>query len=101
MTLRVPTENIDSRIGGRLREIARSAQIKGFRPGKVPAKVIEQRYGAQVRGEILDDLLQQGFDQGVRENALRLAGSPRIEPSEDAGEGELAYVCLLYTSRCV
>ena len=92
MTLRVPTESIDSQIGGRLREIARSAQIKGFRPGKVPAKVIEQRYGAQVRGEILDDLLQKGFDQGVRENALRLAGSPRIEPSEEAGEGELAYV---------
>ena len=92
MTLRVPAESIDSRIGGRLREIARSAQIKGFRPGKVPAKVIEQRYGAQVRGEILDDLLQQGFDQGIRENALRLAGSPRIEPSTDAGEGELAYV---------
>ncbi|MBW8849929.1 MAG: trigger factor [Xanthomonadales bacterium] len=92
MTLRVPAERIDSQVGGRLREIARSAQIKGFRPGKVPAKVIEQRYGAQVRGEILDDLLQQGFDQGIRENALRLAGNPRIEPSTDAGEGELAYV---------
>ena len=92
MTLRVPAESIDSQVGGRLREIARSAQIKGFRPGKVPAKVIEQRYGAQVRGEILDDLLQQGFDQGIRENALRLAGNPRIEPSTDAGEGELAYI---------
>jgi trigger factor len=92
MTLRVPTEHVESRIGGRLREIARSAQIKGFRPGKVPAKVIEQRYGAQVRGEVVDELLQQGFDQAVRENALRLAGNPMIEPAEDAGEGELAYV---------
>jgi trigger factor len=92
MTLRVPTEHVESRIGGRLREIARSAQIKGFRPGKVPPKVIEQRYGAQVRGEVVDELLQQGFDQAVRENALRLAGNPMIEPAEDAGEGELAYV---------
>lgn len=91
MTLRVPTDSVESQIGGRLREIARTAKIKGFRPGKVPAKVIEQRYGAQVRGEVVDDLLQQGFDQGIRENALRLAGAPRIEPSE-AGEGELAYV---------
>lgn len=91
MTLRVPTDSVDSQIGGRLREIARTARIKGFRPGKVPAKVIEQRYGAQVRGEVVDDLLQQGFDQAIRENALRLAGAPRIEPSE-AGEGELAYV---------
>ena len=92
MTLRVPTDSVENQIGGRLREIARTAKIKGFRPGKVPAKVIEQRYGAQVRGEVVDDLLQQGFDQAVRENALRLAGAPRIEPSAEAGEGELAYV---------
>ena len=92
MTLRVPTESVESQIGGRLREIARTARIKGFRPGKVPAKVIEQRYGAQVRGEVVDDLLQQGFDQGIRENALRLAGALRIEPSAEAGDGELAYV---------
>ena len=92
MTLRVPTERVESQIGGRLREIARTARIKGFRPGKVPAKVIEQRYGAQVRGEVVDELLQQGFDQAVRENELRLAGNPMIEPSADAGEGELAYV---------
>ncbi len=92
MTLRVPTEHVEGQIGGRLREIARTAKIKGFRPGKVPAKVIEQRYGAQVRSEVVDDLLQQGFDQGVRENELRLAGAPRIEPSAEAGEGELAFV---------
>ncbi len=91
MTLRVPTDSVESQIGGRLREIARTAKIKGFRPGKVPTKVIEQRYGAQVRGEVVDDLLQQGFDKAIRDNALRLAGAPRIEPSE-AGEGELAYV---------
>lgn len=92
MTLRVPAERVENQIGGRLREIARTARIKGFRPGKVPAKVIEQRYGAQVRGEVVDELLQQGFDQAVRENELRLAGNPRIEPSAEAGEGELAYV---------
>lgn len=92
MTLRLPAERVDTQVGGRLREIARTARIKGFRPGKVPSKVIEQRYGDQVRGEVLDELLGQGFDQAVRENALQLVGSPRIEPATDAGEGELAYV---------
>lgn len=92
MTLRVPSDRVESQIGGRLREIARTANLKGFRPGKVPTKVIEQRYGAQVRSEIVDDLLQQGFDQAIRENQLRLAGAPRIEVSAEAGEGELAYV---------
>jgi trigger factor len=92
VTLRVPTERVESQIGGRLREIARTARIKGFRPGKVPAKVIEQRYGQQVRSEVLDELLSQGFDQAVRENELRIAGQPRIEPSDAGADGELAYI---------
>ncbi len=93
MTFRLPAERIDSQVGGRLQEIARTARIKGFRPGKVPTKVIEQRYGQQVRAEILDGLLRESFDSAVRDNALRLAGNPQIEQSaEAAGEGELAYV---------
>jgi trigger factor len=92
MTFRLPAERLETQVGGRLREMARTARIKGFRPGKVPTRVIEQRYGEQVRAEILDGLLREGFDEAIRENALRLAGSPRIEPSDDAGDKELAYV---------
>jgi len=89
MTFQVPAERLESDVGGRLREIARTARIKGFRPGKVPAKVIQQRFGDQVRAEVLDRLLRQEFDQAVRENELRIAGNPRIEPSEG---DDLAYV---------
>lgn len=92
VTFRLPAERLETQVGGRLREIARTARIKGFRPGKVPTKVIEQRYGQQVRAEILDGLLREGFDAAVRENALRIAGNPQIAPSPEAGEGELAYV---------
>lgn len=92
MTLRVPAGDVDSQVGGRLREIARTARIKGFRPGKIPQTVVEQRFGQQVRAEVLDGLLRQGFDSAVRENALRIAGTPHIEPGAGAGEGELAYV---------
>jgi len=93
MTFRLPAERIDTQVGGRLRELARTARIKGFRPGKVPAKVIEQRYGQQVRAEVLDGLLRESFDSAVRENELRLAGAPRIEPGPATGDtGELAYV---------
>jgi trigger factor len=93
MIFRLPAERVDSQVGGRLQEIARTARIKGFRPGKVPTKVIEQRYGQQVRAEILDGMLRESFDSAIRENALRLAGNPRIEQNtEAAGEGELAYV---------
>jgi trigger factor len=93
MTLRLPAERLETQVGGRLREIARTARIKGFRPGKVPTKVVEQRYGEQVRAEVLDGLLREGFDEAVRDNALRIAGSPRIEQANaDGGEGELSYV---------
>lgn len=92
ITFRLPADSLDSQVGGRLREIARTARIKGFRPGKVPAKVIEQRYGQQVRAEVLDDLLRNRFNEAVRENELRLAGSPQIQPSDENADGELAYV---------
>ena len=92
MTLKVPAGDVDNQVGGRLREIARTARIKGFRPGKVPAKVIEQRFGQQVRAEVLDGLLREGFNEAVRSNELRIAGNPRIEPAGDEGDAELAYV---------
>ncbi len=91
VTFRVPSERLETQVGGRLREIARTTRLKGFRPGKVPAKVVEQRFGEQVRAEVLDNLLREGFDQAVRENALRLAGQPQIAPAGEAGEGELAF----------
>jgi trigger factor len=92
MTLTLPAERLETQVGSRLREMARTARIKGFRPGKVPTKVVEQRYGQQVRAEVLDGLLREGFDSAIRENALRIAGNPQIEPSDAAGEGDLAYV---------
>ena len=92
VTLSLPAGDIDDQVGGRLREIARTARIKGFRPGKVPAKVIEQRFGGQVRDEIVGGMLRQGVDQAVRENELRVAGAPQITKDEAAGEGELKFV---------
>ena len=88
----LPAGDVDAQVGSRLREIAQSVRIKGFRPGKVPTKVVEQRYGGQVRAEIVDGLLRQGLDQAVRENELRVAGLPQVSPGEDAAEGELKYV---------
>ncbi|MBJ6979613.1 trigger factor [Luteimonas sp. MC1895] len=89
MTINLPADRLQDQVGGRLREMARTARIKGFRPGKVPAKVIEQRFGQQVRSEVRDGLLREGFDGALRDNALRIAGQPKIEPAEG---DDLAYV---------
>ena len=95
VTLNLPANDVEAQAGSRLREIARTVRINGFRPGKVPAKVVEQRYGGQVRGEIVEGLLRQGLDQAVRENQLRVAGSPQITLDEAAGKDELKYVASL------
>jgi len=89
LTFSLPADRLESQVGGRLREIARGAKIKGFRPGKVPAKVIEQRFGPQVRAEVLDGLLREGFSSAVRQESLQIAGNPQIVPAADQ---ELAYV---------
>lgn len=89
MNFSLPAEQLESGVSGRLREIARTVRIKGFRPGKVPAKVVEQRYGEQVKAEVLSGLVRQAFDAAVREHDLRPAGNPRIDR---AGEGDLEFV---------
>ncbi|TLX21784.1 trigger factor [Thermomonas fusca] len=90
--LSLPAGDVEAQIGNRLREIAHTVRIKGFRPGKVPTKVVEQRYGGQVRAEILDGLLREGLGKAVRENELNVVGAPQMMPGEDAAEGELKYV---------
>ncbi len=89
MNFSLPAEQLESGVSGRLREIARTAKMKGFRPGKIPAKVIEQRFGEQVKAEVLGGLVRQTFDSAIREHDLRLTGNPRIDR---AGEGDLEFV---------
>lgn len=89
LSITLPEDRLQSLVAGRLAEIGRNVRIKGFRPGKVPAKVVEQRFGAQVRGEAIEGLLRESFDSAIRSNELRVAGVPRIEK---AGESELEFV---------
>ena len=89
MTVSLPAERLDGVVGERLRDIARTANIKGFRKGKVPTKVIQQRFGDQVRNEAFQDLVRTTFDEAVREQQVRIAGSPSIQTQsfgEDGGE---------------
>jgi trigger factor len=92
MTVSLPAERLDGVVGARLREIASTANIKGFRKGKVPTKVIEQRFGGQVRNEAFNDLVRTTFDQALRDQQVKMAGTPSIQ-TESFGEngGEIRY----------
>jgi trigger factor len=65
--------------------------MRGFRPGKVPLKIVADTYGSQVRSEVVGDAVQKAFTDAVRDQNLRVAGYPRIERKEGAPEGELQF----------
>ena len=78
-----PTAAIEAQVGTKLREIARTAKFHGFRPGKVPMKIVAQQYGNQVRQEVMSDSLQRSFSEKIKEQNIRIAGYPRFEPKDD------------------
>jgi trigger factor len=78
----VAVEQIESEIQKRLSRLARTAKIAGFRPGKVPLKMIAQQYGPQVRMEVLNDAVNDTFVDLVQKENLRVAGYPQIEPRQ-------------------
>lgn len=88
MTVQVPEERIASEVDNRLRQLARTTSIKGFRPGKVPFKMVQQRYADQVRQEVLGDVIQSTYFEAVTQEKLRPAGYPSFEPkSLEQGKG--------------
>ena len=87
MEVSVPKERIEQAVDERLKRVSRTAKLKGFRPGKAPLKVIRQQFGAQVRQEVLTELMQSSFAEAVTEQKLSPAAGPRIEPIA-AGPGE-------------
>jgi len=93
VTMAVPVDAIDREVENRLKKLSRTVRMPGFRPGKVPVRIVAQQYGPQVRSEVIGDAVQKAFDQAVRENNLRVAGYPRIEPHDGANDaGQLAFM---------
>jgi len=83
-------DKIEGEVESRLKRLARTAKMHGFRPGKVPLKVIAQHYGAQVRQEVLGDALRKSFSDAVREQKLRVAGQPKFDAKpHQAGSQQL------------
>lgn len=80
MTLQLPAAKVDSEVNNRLKSVGKQARIKGFRPGKIPAKVVRQHYGSQVQNEVLAEMMQASFVEAIREEKLNPAGRPRLEP---------------------
>jgi len=91
ITLTLPVGTIQNEVDSRLKRLARTVKMDGFRPGKVPMNVVAQRYGYSVHYEVMNDKVGQAFSQAANEAKLRVAGQPRITEKEGAPEGELAF----------
>ncbi|MFO1356992.1 trigger factor [Plasticicumulans sp.] len=90
LTVQLPAARIEQEIEQRLQDLSRRVKLDGFRPGKVPLKVVKRMYGGQVRQEVLGELMQSSFQEAVSGQNLRPAAGPQISPSA-AAEGDFAY----------
>jgi trigger factor len=92
LSVTLPLDQVNSEIENRLKRLARTVKLHGFRPGKVPFKIVEQQFGGQVRQEVLGDAVQHSFGEAVKEKNLRVAGYPRIEVKAAAdADGRFEY----------
>ena len=91
ITLTLPVTTIQSEVDARLKRLARTVKMDGFRPGKVPMNVVAQRYGYSVQYEVMNDKVGEAFSVAANEAQLRVAGQPTITEKDGAPEGELAF----------
>lgn len=91
ITLSLPLATIQTEVDSRLKRLARTVKMDGFRPGKVPMKVVTDRYGYSVQYEVLNDKVGEAFATAASEAELRVAGQPRITEKEGAPEGEVTF----------
>ena len=93
LSVTLPLDKVNTEVESRLKHLARTVKLHGFRPGKVPMKIVEQQFGGQVRQEVLGDAVQRSFGEAVKEKNLRVAGYPRIEVKPgDAPVNQFEYV---------
>lgn len=92
MTIEVPAEKVSSAMQQRLQRMSREVKISGFRPGKVPMRVVTQRFGKQIFQEVVADTMQSTYQEAIQQEKLRPAGSPQIEPLNLEADQDLKYI---------
>jgi trigger factor len=91
LVMEVPQDQIEREIEERLKKMARTVRLHGFRPGKVPMKIVAQQFGPQVRSEVIGAAVEKSFGDAVKDKNLRVAGYPKIEPKLGANGNNIAF----------
>src|ERR1700712_4585594 len=91
ITISFPLTDVRTEVEKRLKVQARTAKAPGFRPGKVPLKMVAAQYGYQIESDVLNDKVGRAFNDAANENNLRVAGFPNIVPKQESPEGQLTF----------
>ncbi|MEC7894701.1 MAG: trigger factor [Pseudomonadota bacterium] len=81
LTIAIPVDRVDTAVNARLQEAAQTIRLNGFRQGKVPLKVVKNKFGKGVRQEVVGELMNQTYFEAIAQESLKPAGQPRIEPT--------------------
>ena len=92
MTITIPADRIDKDVVKQVQQTARTVRIDGFRPGKVPVKVVQKRYGAGIRQDVVGEILQQSFYEAIQQEKLVPAGGPNIQVTTDEAGKDVEFV---------
>ncbi|WP_027962888.1 trigger factor [Halomonas halodenitrificans] len=97
ITVQVPAAEIDEAVNARLKDAAKNVRMDGFRRGRVPMSVIRQRYGSEVRNEVVGEVMRERYVRAITENELNPAGMPQIEATVNETGKDLEFVATLET----
>ena len=97
LKIQVPAEEVKKQINARLKEIGKQVRLKGFRPGRIPFSVLNQRYGPQAKQEVIQQTAETALQEAVEKESLRIAANPRVESEPVLGETELEINAIIET----
>jgi len=91
MTVQIPSERVSEAVEKKLRDLGKTARIDGFRPGKVPLKVVQQKFGGQVRQEVIGDVIESSYQEALIQEKIRPAGIPSIDSVSSEEQQDMSY----------
>ncbi len=94
MTVHIPSQQVTDAVEKKLRDLSKSVRIDGFRPGKVPLKVVQQKFGGHVRQEVIGDVIESSYQEALIQENVRPAGMPSIESVDSEGKEEMSFTAI-------
>jgi trigger factor len=94
MTVQIPSERVSEAVEKKLRELSKTVRIDGFRPGKVPLKVVQQKFGGQVRQEVVGDVIESSYQEALIQEKIRPAGMPSIDSVSSEEQQDMSYTAI-------